>query len=624
MSDAKRLQKTIRQLMESQPDDSRLRDHLEGLTRDLAFPDLTWFWGPLLYKRNRAMFRSMILNHFSEWQVGTLRWKHIAWADHAEELEAWLADARSNRDSTLVRRLLSWKFSTKKGWGRDSKAWNAALLNDYREAATPAARAIVLDEYDDLFTLDEDTALSLYQCDRRCSSFLLKHLPNSFWTGEDRRKHWERLAQAAAKAGDEALQWELYRRQIPIKQWSADVSELARTVADPKQLCDELERRHPSGYGLRLGSGLIDLLNQRGRDVMPYVHSKLKDVLTGWFGDKPEPFVELAEKNGWWDLWAAAIRGSHNAKLFNRALDKLLDDESLLKPERLSRLRALAGVSREWNWPGFGIAKLHNLEDDVAVKLYQRYPDLARGPFKPSVLPTWWSTNFKLLDAAIAAQDESLVDAMASRIVTRYQFSHAADKTTKKLLQTAEMLADYYVAIREKDPVEFARRAANVLTQIPAYANYEFGKMLETNKLSRLLYVRSFDAYLAVPEAVRDLVEGSDIQVQKLAYRILAQDDDRARQLAVQSLDILLGTLLRPLHRKTRLEAFDALLNAARADADAARVILGRARKAFRLPDRGYPKERLVGLIGGILHAQPSLRSSKERPVVYGLSEAAT
>src|SRR5690606_13040686 len=115
MSDAKRLQKTIRQLMESQPDDSRLRDHLEGLTRDLAFPDLTWFWGPLLYKRNRAMFRSMILNHFSEWQVGTLRWKHIAWADHAEELEAWLADARSNRDSTLVRRLLSWKFSTKKG-----------------------------------------------------------------------------------------------------------------------------------------------------------------------------------------------------------------------------------------------------------------------------------------------------------------------------------------------------------------------------------------------------------------------------------------------------------------------------------------------------------------------------
>src|SRR5690606_127510 len=126
---------------------------------------------------------------------------------------------------------------------------------------------------------------------------------------------------------------------------------------------------------------------------------------------------------------------------------------------------------------------------------YQRYPDLARGPFKPSVLPTWWSTNFKLLDAAIAAQDESLVDAMASRIVTRYQFSHAADKTTKKLLQTAEMLADYYVAIREQDPVAFARRAVNVLIQILAYANYEFGKMLENNPQSRLLYVRSFDAY---------------------------------------------------------------------------------------------------------------------------------
>lgn len=127
---------------------------------------------------------------------------------------------------------------------------------------------------------------------------------------------------------------------------------------------------------------------------------------------------------------------------------------------------------------------------------------------------------------------------------------------------------------------------------------------------------------MAFPEAVRDLVEGSDIHVQMLAYRILAQDDERARQLAVANLDILLGTLLRPLHRKTRLPAFDALANAARGDRQAAERVLDRARKALRLPDKRYPKEELVGLLGRVLYNQPDLQTAAERPRVYGLPES--
>jgi hypothetical protein len=146
---------------------------------------------------------------------------------------------------------------------------------------------------------------------------------------------------------------------------------------------------------------------------------------------------------------------------------------------------------------------------------------------------------------------------------------------------------------------------------------------LRTNKLARLLFVRSVDAYLAVPGAVRDLVEGSDIHVQMLAYNVLAQDDDRARRLASESLDILAGTLLRPLHRKTRLAAFRTLANAATADADSGRFVLRRAREALRLPDKKYPKEELVGLIGRVLHVRPELRSVGEQPVIYGLEAAA-
>src|SRR5262249_22618909 len=62
-----RLRRTLEQLFASQPNDQRLRDHLEGLQRDTALAELMPFWGPVLYQRNRALFRPFILNHFTTW-----------------------------------------------------------------------------------------------------------------------------------------------------------------------------------------------------------------------------------------------------------------------------------------------------------------------------------------------------------------------------------------------------------------------------------------------------------------------------------------------------------------------------------------------------------------------------
>ena len=70
------------------------------------------------------------------------------------------------------------------------------------------------------------------------------------------------------------------------------------------------------------------------------------------------------------------------------------------------------------------------------------------------------------------------------------------------------------------------------------------------------------------------------------------------------------------------MAAFGALLNAARADADSAALVHRRAREALRLPDKRYPKEQLIGLVGRILHACPQLPGPNESPVVYGLQEA--
>jgi hypothetical protein len=83
-------------------------------------------------------------------------------------------------------------------------------------------------------------------------------------------------------------------------------------------------------------------------------------------------------------------------------------------------------------------------------------------------------------------------------------------------------------------------------------------------------------------------------------------------------LTLLLGTLLRPLQRSTRMAAFRALENAAAHDRESARRILVRARDALVLPDKKYPKEALLGVIGRVLHCWPELAERSEQPLIYG------
>jgi hypothetical protein len=169
----------------------------------------------------------------------------------------------------------------------------------------------------------------------------------------------------------------------------------------------------------------------------------------------------------------------------------------------------------------------------------------------------------------------------------------------------------------------FGRRAASVLGRIPAFAIWRHTRLIKRNRLARLLFERSTETYLDDPQALADLVEASEIHVMELAYRALALDDPRAREQAVRHLPLLLGTLLRPLHRRTRQAAFGALANAATTSPQAASAILKRAREALALPDRKYPKEKLVALIGRLLHAWPELRSVREQPVIYSREASA-
>jgi hypothetical protein len=355
---------------------------------------------------------------------------------------------------------------------------------------------------------------------------------------------------------------------------------------------------------------LYELAANRGEDVLPYLRRHLGDVWSHWQRSGFDRMLGLARSRGWWALWGALVRICARLNEYNREVANLVRDGSLPESDVRHRLLLLTGASREWNAPGRGLARVQLLDDSVALALYQRFPDLVRGPFRHNVAPASGRSFGRLLRKAIEMGDEVLIDFLAARLATR-----GGVYSDDQLQKAAEHALNHYQALR-LDELAFARRAAAVLTQIPAFSIHNYRDLIRTNRLAQLLFERSSALYLAAPDALRDLIEGSEIHVQALAYRALALDDDRARALAQDNLDLLLGTLLRPLHRATRMLALAALRNASGTPAAAARIA-ARAREALDLPDTHYPKDALVELLGTLLRRYPELRQTGEQPLVH-------
>jgi hypothetical protein len=615
----KELEKTIRSLLQQPQGDSALREHLEQLAMvEISFSGFTWLFGPELYRRNRILFRPFILSRFSTYMVlPKFRSEQIRWkGDRGIILESWLDQVDKHDDADLFRRLYEWKLEAKYNWQlRDKRSAEITreLLARYRSADTTGKRQMVLRKFDLWFQFTEESACALYELDSKAASvFILRHLPSN-WYGGDKRKLWSRLVALADAKKDEDFRWKLYRRQVSLADWAKDCLDLCDRIRDAGELVRELERRHPEGAALNLAESFYRIVERRGRDVFPYVMRHLRSVWGGWFTrGSYGKMADYAREKGWWDLWAALMRVCSGSSEFNKEVRLLVDDTSQPEAQIVERLMALAGASREWNWPGFGLTTVHQLNVGLALKFYERFPHLIRGPFRLHVMPNLWGENYsKLLDRFIAVGDEEMIDSLASRIVTRYERWGNAPK----LVGEADRLADYYATLKS-DEATFSWRAANVLSKVPAYSIYQYNPLIKQNRLARLLFERSAASYLADPRSLADLVEGAEIHVMALAYRTLGLDDERARQQAVNHLPLLLGTLLRPMQNDTRTLAFRALANAANT-IESARLILERAKDALNLPDTRYPKERLLGLIAHVLHRWPELRGAKEQPVVY-------
>ena len=607
------LEPLVRQLLAEGLEDQTLLQRLEELAAEHpALGGCTPVYGPALYGRNKVMFRPFILARFSTY--GMDGWRTVP-LRFDKAMDAWLDQADAQQDIQLFQRLYTWKIS--KGWRVDAARWRTDLLDRLTLETSQAARALTLQKFDLHVTLDEAAAVAIYRAEPKMGpAFILKHMP---WAGHwstEKRSLWPELLAMARSGDDGRFEWDIYRRRVPYSQWRTDVLTLADLNSlQGDALLDALAQRHPNPAPQDVGRTFADLLERRGRDVMPYVLKHLKDVWGARWSSGAGGYREMlrvAQEKSWWDLWAGLLRTCAPPKDFDQAVDALIHDTVISPAALMERARLLTGPTREFNLPGVSFVQVNPISDKTAVAMHQKHPYLLGGPFLPNIQVGWQAPFPKLLARALAVGDQPLVDFLASRLVTR-DLSWGGSAPLKA---DVDMLAEHYLAVRN-NPEEFSRRAVAVLSQVPAYTVWNYGALLKSNRLARLMLERSLEEILQDGPGLRDLLEAPAIHVQLMAFKALALDRDAARSLAAAHVDLLAATLLRPLHRRTRLAAFAALKNAA-ADTDAAAFVLRQARQATALPDKRYPKDALIALMGHILATQPSLQNERERPRIYG------
>ena len=474
-----------------------------------------------------------------------------------------------------------------------------------RFSATPSAdeRAVVLAELDLPYILDEEAAIELYRADPLLTSaFIQRHLPRGR-RADDSDAPWQRLQAQAQTRGDEPLYFALYRAQATAEQWTRETDQLALRVDQPDLLCAELERRHPNRWRPDLGPQLAKLARERGAQVLPYLQQHKHEI---WSADRRsgyEQIMELARREGWLELWAALLGSCASAAELDREALSLAQDQSTPEPELRRRLMSLASAGSSSISGG---RRRRPLRDGTLLALYERFPDLLRGPFQAQLDPSPSRPRAGLMEKAIERRDDELIDVVAARLAVRSERSGA-----ERLLAVAAVMARYLEA--SGDAIGLGRRAGAILKQVARRSIRNRRELLRRNPLARLLFERADEACLTTPGVAAELLRAEDDQVCAVAVRALTANDPRAIALARQNRESLLGALERRLPSPIRRAALRALDRLADGPAEAAQLLTW----ARTLLARGDPSAALLALAARQLNQNPALLQSGERPVIY-------
>ncbi len=487
-----------------------------------------------------------------------------------------------------------------------ARRWCADLTARLRSADGPAQREQVLRELDRPLLLDEDSALELYRLQPDLASgFIRRHAPRGRRT-DDARLPWLRLMREALGQGDDELHFALYRAQVPPEQWARDTMELARRVADPERLCQELDRRHPQRWRADIGPHLHALAQLRGEHMLSYLEGHATEIWSARRRAGRAETAELARRRGWWELWAQLTVLCTSAAEYDAEVMSRVQDHASPEAQVRQQLLQLAGA------PAAAEAASGTdrpLKDATLLALYQRFPHYVRGPFRGRLAPSIKQPRTALLRRAVEQHDDELIDLLASHLAA-YQ-PRSGDTA---LIDAAQQAANYYAGLALDDP-SHAARAVRILKRVPAGTVHSLRQIERTNPLARTLFARVRSAAQTSPETVAELLTAPDRQILSLGLDTLAQAGTRSALVVDANLDLLLDLLARAVGRPAARRVLK-VLGAVDTQQSAQRV-LQFVREKLAAQGGGEPREAFAALAGGLLQRFPDLRIQGEQPVVY-------
>ena len=537
--DAKNMRRRIGGLLAADLDRGTLLKELSILAAEPDFEACADLWAPALYDRDANFFERFLLRHLSAREAGAI--------------QSLLPRIEAEGHDEL--------FHTLYGRATQPEEWNAELLalagsDETDEWVLAAVLRRRPSGY--WFELDGETALALY---RRNAALFGDFVADLVQSGpEASEEAYADLLEEALHRGDDDFYWRIFRQVAGPDEWTQAARQLLAAHVPPEAILPELRRRHPVYVHDLDAAVLAELLERYGGVVLPYIEEN-----ADWISRKgASQLLSAAERLGDEALYWRVFFRVGKSQQWNAALLELAE-QPLVENEWASalRLRTPPGdATGHWS-----------LDAKTALALYRRDAALTR----PLIEQWIEGASVSLFQEAERLGDEDLLDIITTRMVwdlawtvydvypteSERQYKTPNARAQAELEEWGQVITGRLDRLYASSLAGYVESAARILSRLDRSGGWSFRRNLDRNPAFTYLYRQHHAAWLAVPAAVRDLLETPHPIAQRIALEILREPGQEAADRTVENLALLRAILLGDSERGVKKRVLVVLEQAA-------------------------------------------------------------
>jgi hypothetical protein len=573
------LPKRIQTALSTDQERGPLLHAMETLSHAPGFDESARVWAPALYEREPLFFEPFLINHLS--------------SEQSEVIAQLLMQAEAAGQDSLFNALYR-KVAREDAWNKE--------LAELAESPLPddtVVEKVLRRQVENWLSLTDATATALYRrAPGRLSSFIREHAQRS-WRQEG--EQYKQLRDAARARADDDLYWALFRELADEREWQAEMRRLLASDTPPEQIVAELTKRHPDNLW-SVNTGIIaDFVEKYGYAALPYVEEHLTWVTRHAAPKLLKRIKKLGDERLYWPIFFKA----GDSKQWNEALRELLTQPTA---DAAFAQQLAVRTPPPQRWRGW------TLERDVALALYRRDARLY-APFLERFADDSYADA--LFEEATAAHDEDFLDFLSlpllREVASWLDMAYPTESTQRwrkpdmkfqdKVQRAGLMLTTRFDRLVAESPALYVRHTAAMLSRVDAFEIWSFKRNVTLNPALAYLHTQHREAWLAQPEALRELLESPNIYVQIIGLVKLGDSGADAAERTLENLPILRAILLGRAHLNTKKLALRALDLAARQGESYAGRILPVIEEASYLSGKGALDQHALVAYARLRHA---------------------